>query len=145
MIVTHLCSKCVVAVLVILSAQLSLGDEFGDLQGTWEMVQTQNGIEQRVTKTIKDRTETVEVFVRGVLTQKHVVEFSIETFGPAKIFLWKNGQIIDGPNKGKQLPDGRFIFRIEDKTWVAVHGMLQNDRTAVTIEVFKRPPPVPSA
>ncbi len=122
-----------------------LGDEIADLQGTWEMVQTYNGVEQRVVKTIEDRTETVEVFLDGVLTQKHVVDISIEVFGPVRVFHWRNGQITEGPNKGRKLPDGRSILRLEDQTWVAVHGMLRDDKTSVTVEVFKRPPPAPSA
>ena len=143
--VAHVYSTCAVAAMFLFSVQFSLGDELAELQGTWEMVQTQNGVEQRVTKTIKDRTETVEVFVNGVLTQKHEVEIAIETFGPVKVFLWKNGQIIGGPNKGKKFPDGKSIFRLEDKTWIAVHGMLQDDNNSVAIEVFRRPPTVPSA
>lgn len=56
-----------VAALVVMSCHFSHGDEIDDLQGTWEMVQVHNGVEQRVIKTIKDRTETVEVLMNGVL------------------------------------------------------------------------------
>lgn len=125
--------------------QVARSDDLADLQGTWEMVQKQNGVEHRVIKTIQDGTETVQVFLNGALTQKHVVEISVETFGPVKVFQWKNGQITEGPNKGKQLPDGRCIYRLEDKTWIAVHGLLKDDKKAVMIEVFKRPPPAPAA
>ena len=122
------------------------GDDLADLQGKWELVLMQNGVEHRVIKTIEDQSETVEVFSNGQLTQKHVVDFTIEIAGSVKIFKWKNGRIIAGPYQGKNLPDGRFIFRLKDKKWIAVHGMLEGDRTDLMIERYVRPEPkLPSA
>ena len=127
------------------TVQSARADDLADLQGTWVMEQMQNGVVQRVTKTIKDKTETVEVFVNGVLTQKHVVDFTLDVTGPVKIFRWENGQIVGGPNKGQKLPDGKFLFRLEDKTWIGVHGLFRDDKGPLTVEVYKRPLPAPAA
>ncbi len=122
--------------------------ELASLQGKWQMTTTRNGVEQRVVKTVDGPTETVEVFVNDKLVQKHHVDFEVKVFGPAKVFVWKNGRIAAGPNAGKRLPNGRFIYRIEVRTWTAVHGMLDGDKTGVLREVYQRvgdPPPSPAS
>ena len=121
---------------VCLAEQTKLDEDLTELQGRWEMLQVQNEVERRVVKTIEDKTETVEVYDNGILTQKHVVDISIERSGSVKICQWKNGRIVGGPNEGKNLPDGRFIYRLEDKTWIAVHGMIQGDRGPIILEIF---------
>jgi hypothetical protein len=129
----------IIAALAALAERPVHGDDLADLQGRWELVQAQNGVELRVIKTIEDNIETVEVFSNGTLTQKHVVELTLETVGPVKVFKWKNGRIVAGPHAGKNLPDGQFIYRLEPKRWIAVHGMLQDDRTGFILEIYQRP------
>ena len=126
------------ATLLFLSSGTCIADELALFQGKWEMKGKNAGNEIRVVKTIEGNKETVEVYSNGVLTQKHHVEFELKSFGPAKVFEWSNGRITHGPKTGKRLPDGRFIYKIDAKTLVGVHGMLDGDKTAVVREVYKR-------
>ncbi len=130
-----------------ISVPSAFGGDLDSLQGTWQMVTNSNGVEQRVVKTVIGAKETVEVFVNDKLVQRHHVDFELKEFGPARVFIWKNGRIAVGPNAGKRLPDGRFIYRIEVRTWTAVHGMLDGDKTGVLREVYQRvgDPPKPPA
>lgn len=128
----------VFAICLLLTYETCNADELARFQGKWEMKGKNAGNEIRVVKTIEGNRETVEVFSNGVLTQKHYVEFELKSFGPVNVFLWSNGRITQGPKTGKRLPDGRFIYKIDAKTLVGVHGMLDGDKTAVVREVYKR-------
>ncbi len=128
--------------------ETAVADDMLDLQGKWQMTSIRNGVEQRVVKTVAGATETVEVYIDDKLVQKHHVDFELKVFGPAKVFTWKNGRIGAGPNAGKKLPDGRFIYRLEDRIWTAVHGMLDGNKTGIVREVYQRvgdPPPPPAS
>lgn len=124
-----------------------LADDLTDLQGKWEMKTKSNGVELRVVKTIEGTKETLEVYEVDKLVQKHIVEFELTEFGPAKVFSWKLGQIVAGPRTGQKLPDGRCIYRLEKDMWIGVHGMLSGDLTGVLVEGYKRiaPPAVEDA
>lgn len=122
-------------------------DDLADLQRKWGMTITANGIERRVIKTIEGTSETLEVYEDTKLIQKHIVDFELKSYGPAKVFTWKNGRIVAGPRAGQKSPDGRFIYRLEKLKWIGVHGMLDGDQTEVLREVYERltPRPDPAA
>ena len=138
---------CFQAIVLFATCGVGLADDIALFQGTWEMKGVNAGVPIRVVKTIDGNNETVEVYSNGILTQKHHVKFELRAFGPAKVFLWKNGQITAGPRAGQGLPDGRFIYKIDKNTLIGVHGMLEGDKTSVLREVYKRvgDPPVAPA
>ena len=139
---------CLALTLLVAASGVASANDLALFQGTWEMTGTNAGNPIRVVKTIEGSKETVEVYSNGILTQKHHVDFELKAFGPAKVFLWTNGRITAGPRAGQRLPDGRFIYRIDDETLIGVHGMLEGDKTSVLREVYKRvgdPPASPAS
>ena len=136
--VTSLARLSFAATIVLATCGVVTANDLASFQGTWEMTGTNAGVPIRVVKIIEENKETVEVYSNGNLTQKHHVEFELRAFGPAKVFVWTKGQITVGPRAGQRLPSGRFIYRIDDKTLVGVHGMLEGDKTSVLREVYKR-------
>jgi len=117
-------------------------DDLADLQGSWESEVKQQGATLKVVKTIVGQQETVEVFDKEKLVHRHVVLFSIEEHGDAKIFRYPPGQVTFGPRNGKELPGGAYLHRVKDDQWIAVFGMLKGDTGKVHAQVFRRVPPV---
>jgi hypothetical protein len=74
------------------------------------------------------------------LLHEHVVEFELKTDGDVKVFRWKNGKVTAGPQQGQPLADGAFIYRLEQKQWTAVFGMLRTDTGPIYSQVFTREP-----
>lgn len=136
---------CLMALTLLMGlSRRASADDLGDLQGQWEMKVRQNGMEQRIVKTVAGTTETVEVYAGEMLVHKHMVDFELKTFGPAKVFVWRNRRNLVGPNAGQKLPDGRYLYRLDKTRWIGIHGMLEGDRTDVLREVFERVVPVAS-
>ena len=52
------------------------------------------------------------------------------------MFRWKNGKVTAGPQQGQALADGAFIYRLEQKQWTAVFGMLRTDTGPIYSQVF---------
>jgi hypothetical protein len=115
-------------------------DELQTLQGTWETKVTSNGREYRIVKTIDGQKETVRTFDGTTLLHEHAVEFELKTDGDVRVFRWKNGKVTAGPQQGQPLADGAFIYRLEQKQWTAVFGMLRADTGPIYSQVFTREP-----
>jgi hypothetical protein len=123
-----------------LVSRTAAADDVQSLQGTWETKVTSNGIEYRVEKSIDGQKETVRTFDGANLLHEHVVEFELKTDGDVKVFRWKNGKVTAGPQQGQPLADGAFIYRLEQKQWTAVFGMLRTDTGPIYSQVFTREP-----
>ena len=114
------------------------GGDLDDLQGKWETTFEQNGRSYRAVKTIKNRTETVEVFDGEMLMKRHSVEFDLNDDGEVKTLTYKNGQITFGAGSPAKLPDGKYIYRLEKDIWIGVFGALSKDTGPVYLQTFKR-------
>ncbi len=132
-----LLTTCALLALCLVS-RTAAADDLQTLQGTWETKVTSNGNEYRVEKVIDGQKETVRTFDGTMLLHEHVVEFEIKTDGDVKVFRWKNGKVTAGPQQGQALADGAFIYRLEQKQWTAVFGMLRTDTGPIYSQVFTR-------
>jgi hypothetical protein len=119
-------------------ARSAPADDLNALQGTWESRVSADGKEYRVEKRIDGQKETVRTFDGTTLIREHVVEFDLTPDGDVKIFRWKNGKVIAGPELGQPLADGAFIYRLEKDRWTGVFGMLRTDTGPVYAQVFTR-------
>ena len=89
---------------------------FTDLVGHTEMMQRLGDARGREVLREHERL-TREALARHGGTE-------IKTDGDVKVFRWKNGKVTAGPQQGQALADGAFIYRLEQKQWTAVFGML---------------------
>lgn len=126
--------------LLLLSCPCLRADDLKTLQGTWTTKIAQNGKEFRVEKEIAENRETVRTFDGNELLRAHVVEFELVSDDNVRIFRWKKGQITAGPDKGKPLADGACLYRFVDDKWIAVFGMLREDKGPVYAQAFERKP-----
>ena len=95
---------CFTATILFATCGIGSADDVALFQRTWEMTGTNAEGPIRVVKTIEGNNETVEVYSNKILTQKHHVEFELKAFGPAKVFVWKNGQITQGRERDNACP-----------------------------------------
>lgn len=126
------------ATLSLVAGSTVLADDLELFQGKWEMRGTSGDKPVRVLKTIEGKKETVELYVDGKLQQRHHVDIELKSFGPAKVFQWKNGRITAGPRAGQKLGDGRFLYKIDGKKLIGIHGMLDGDKQDVLRETYIR-------
>ena len=111
------------------------------LQGVWEMQFQKDGHQIKVVKEIKEHRETVRAYLDGQLEQEHAVDFELERGAGVRVFRWKNGLISAGPRKGQKLPDGGFVYRLQQDEWIGVFGLLDDNQGKVFPEVYRRAKP----
>ena len=126
------------ALAVAMTPVIAFASDLDKLQGTWETSFRQEGKTYRAVKTIQDQTETVEVFDGERLMKRHSVNFELDERDGIKTFTYRNGQITLGAGSPANLPDGKYIYRVDGDNWIGIHGAFSTDSGPVFIQVFKR-------
>lgn len=69
----------------------------------------------------------------------HESEFKIEQLGKVRVFTFYNRKITAGPNAGQKIkePDS-FIFRVDNKRFIEVNGLLDGDANAPNLLIWER-------
>lgn len=128
----------VVVILSTSSTRAAHGDDSELLQGSWETEVTLEGKTFRVVKTLTENKEVVDQYDGDNLVHQHEVEFTIDTENEVRVFRYQNGIVTAGARKGQAMPDGAFLYRIEGDYWIAVFGMLKDDKGPVYSQSFRR-------
>ena len=75
----------------------------------------------------------------GNIVEAHTAEFKLEKRGPVNVFSFFNLTVIAGPNKGLTQPaTSSFIYRVDDKQFAEVWGMLEGDTAPPYMLVWRR-------
>lgn len=111
-----------------------------ELQGRWERdAKLPNGALLHIEKEVVGQSEIVRTFDgERRLVEAHQVDFDVEITAGHRLFLWKNGSVIDGPNKGQPMRDGRYAYSVKNGRWFCVHGLEQGDPRPLAVEVWTR-------
>ena len=98
------------------------------VQGTWvaEGRDPRTGkVLGRVVKYIKGNKEMVVTEgPGGQVVEAHRVDFEVGRLGAVRLFTYYNGEVTDGPQKGQKMPPYTYIYRVDDKAFTKVMGML---------------------
>ena len=117
--------------------------DLAKVQGTWaaEGRDPRTGkFLGRIVKYIKGNKEmVVQEGPDGQLVNAHRVDFQVSRLGAVRLFTYYNGEITDGPQKGQKMPPYTYIYRVDDKTFTEVMGMLVGqERQTPSARQYKR-------
>jgi hypothetical protein len=102
--------------------------DLAKVQGTWvaEGRDPRTGKRLgRIVKFIKGKKEmVVQEGPDGQVVNAHRVDFEVCRLGAVRLFTYYNGEITEGPQKGQKMPPYTYIYRVDDKAFTEVMGML---------------------
>ena len=102
-------------------------DDLRLLQGVWRTEIKVPGETIRVEVENRGQRQTLRSDRGEQLQHEHVVDFELSRTGEVRVFRWKNGENVYGPRKGKEMPDGAFIYRLVEDRWTSVSGLLPGE------------------
>jgi hypothetical protein len=117
--------------------------DLAKVQGTWvaEGRDPRTGkFLGRIVKYIKGNKEmVVQEGPDGQVVNAHRVDFEVSRLGAVRLFTYYNAEITDGPQKGQKMPPYTYIYRVDDKAFTEVMGMLVGqERQTPSARQYKR-------
>lgn len=110
------------------------------VQGKWVRHQnTANGPVKIVKEHKGQRTILTAYDDKENVIYSHESEFKIERSGKVRIFSFFNRTITAGPNAGQKNQEPiSFVYRVAEKRFIEVHGVLEGDTNAPNMIVWER-------
>ena len=130
--------RMILVVVFSISPTFVFAGDLDTLQGEWETTFEQGGRIYRAVKSIKGKTETVEVCDGDRLMKRHSVDFDLDERDGIRTFIYRNGQITFGTGSPGKLPDGKYIYRIDGDKWIGIYGAFSNDNGPAYVQTFKK-------
>lgn len=98
------------------------------------------GLRFRAVKEKRDGRSVVTTYDDvGNIIEAHTSEFKLEKRGPVRVFSFFNLTVIAGPNKGLTQPaTSSFLYRVDDKQFVEVWGLLDGDAGPAQMLIWQR-------
>ena len=121
--------------------------ELKAVAGRWtRTVPTPNGPVTIVKEHVGKKTVVVATDAAGTVLYSHKSEFTIERQGKVRVLTFSNVTVTAGPNVGAvdKAPQS-FLYRVTEKQFVEVWGVLEGDVTPPRLVVWDRAPEPPQA
>jgi hypothetical protein len=75
----------------------------------------------------------------GNIVEAHQATFKVEKRGPVRVFSFFNLLVTAGPDKGHtQLETNSYIYRVDDRSYTEVWGLLDGDPNPPQMLVWRR-------
>ena len=121
--------------------------ELKAVAGRWtRTVPTANGPVTIVKEHVGKKTVLVATDAAGKVLYGHKSDFTVERQGKVRVLTFSNVTVTAGPNAGAvdKAPQS-FLYRVTEKQFVEVWGVLEGDATPPRLVVWDRVPEPPQA
>lgn len=115
-------------------------EDLDQIQGDWErpILDAQNVVVGRAVKSIAGNVEIVTYSDRsGKVLHAHKTTIEVRRLGPVRVFLYRDKEVIDGPNKGQKTKGtGGYIYKVNKGRFTEVTSLFvgqENQKSEIRI------------